>query len=416
MTNCGIDIIEISRIEKALKSNPSFLTKVFSEEEISYFHSHGSRTESLAGFFAAKEAFSKYLGTGISGFSFSDISVSHTPEGKPYLKFKGNMINASLSISHNKTTAVAVVCGNGFTTLKAQSQNEVLPPSLMLEMKSLVPSRPTRSHKGDFGRLLIIAGSRGMTGAAVLSAYSALRTGAGIVTLATAHTERAVAASFYPEIITEALESEDGIISSSAIDKILCLAQGKDAIVFGPGLGKSAHILTILQSLLTSYSGTLVIDADGLNALSQNIEILKNRTCKLILTPHPGEMARLTDKPTSFIQKNRLEVAREFSQKHKLCLVLKGNETIVAREDGTFFLNPTGGPGMATAGTGDVLAGTIAALSGQGLSPFDAAKLGVFLHGLAGDEAAARLGGHGIIATDVANELPTSINKILNFI
>ena len=416
MTNCGIDIIEISRIEKALKSNSSFLTKVFSEEEIAYFHSHGSRTESLAGFFAAKEAFSKYVGTGISGFGFSDISVSHTPEGKPYLKFKGNTVNASLSISHNKDTAVAVVCGNGSTSLKEQPQSEALPPSLMLEMKSLVPSRPAHSHKGDFGKLLIIAGSRGMTGAAVLSAYSALRTGAGLVTLATAHTERAVAASFYPEIITEALESEDGIISSSAIDKILYLAQGKDAIVFGPGLGQSAHILTILQSLLTGYSGTLVIDADGLNALSQNIEILKNRTCNLILTPHPGEMARLTGKPTSFIQKNRLDVAREFSQKHKVCLVLKGNETIVSGEDGTFFLNPSGNPGMATAGTGDVLAGTIAAFSGQGLLPFDAAKLGVFLHGLAGDEAAARLGQHGIIATDVANELPTSLNKILNFI
>ena len=411
MTNCGIDIIEISRIEKALKSNPSFLTKVFSEEEISYFHNHGSRTETLAGFFAAKEAFSKYLGTGISGFGFSDISVSHTPEGKPCLKFKGNPVDAALSISHNKTTAVAVVCGN-----KAQPQTKTLPPSLILEMKSLVPSRPVCSHKGDFGKLLIIAGSRGMTGAAVLSAYSALRMGAGLVTLATAHTEREIAASFYPEIITEALASEDGIICPSAIDKILRLAQDKDAIVFGPGLGKSAYILTILQSLLTGYCGTLVIDADGLNALSQNIEILKNRTCNLILTPHPGEMARLTGKPISFIQKNRFEVAREFSQKYKVCLVLKGNETIVADEDGTFFLNPTGGPGMATAGTGDVLSGTIAALSGQGLSPFNASKLGVFLHGLAGDEAAARLGQHGIIATDVANELPTSLNKILNFI
>ncbi len=415
MTNCGIDIIEIVRIEAALSSNPAFLEKVFSQEEIEYFHQNGNRIECLAGFFAAKEAFSKYLGTGISGFGFADVSVCHDSNNAPFIVFKGKRADVSLSISHNKTTAVAIVIGSSeLSGMSALNPCSMIDAEVLRKMQALIPDRFEDSCKSDFGKILVIAGSCGMTGAAVLSAYSALRTGSGLVTLATPHTERAVAASFYPEIMTLGLRSENGIISSNSICEILSAAEGKDAIVFGPGIGQAPHISLILAELLTSFSKTLVIDADGLNALSTNPDILKKRACDVIITPHPGEMSRLTGKSVEQIQKARSEIALQFAKDYDVCAVLKGNQTIVADTNGAHFVNPTGSSALATAGTGDVLSGVIASLAGQGLYPFGAASLGVFLHGMSGDLAAINLGKHGVIASDVAENIPYAINNILN--
>lgn len=404
MTKCGIDIIEITRIEEAVKKNNSFLEKVFSEEEIAYFINKGNSFESLAGFFAAKEAFAKYMGTGISGFKLSEISVGHNELGSPYLSFKGVRQTASVSISHNKTTAVAVVCENTTESIANPLKNE---------MKSLLPKRPEHCHKGDFGKVLVIAGSRGMTGAAVLSAYSALRTGAGLVTLATAETERAIAASFYPEIMTKGLASKNGIICAEAAREILDLAKDKTAIVFGPGLGQNREITLVLEELLKSYSGSMVIDADGLNALSKNPDMLKEKKCSVVLTPHPGEMSRLTGRTVDEIQKNRQGFAEEISKKYGVCLVLKGHDTVVADGAGLSFVNPTGNSGMAKAGSGDVLSGVIAAFLAQGLKAFEAAKLGVYTHGLAGDIAKISRGLYGILATDIADAASQAIMEIL---
>lgn len=404
MMNCGIDIIEISRIESAATKTPKFLEKTFSAEELEYFAKNGARIEILAGFFAAKEAFSKYMGTGISGFKLPEVSVGHTDKGAPFISFKGIRQEVALSISHDKTTAVAVVC--------AEQQVDAIPP-LKAEMGALVPKRCQNSNKGDFGKSLIVAGSRGMTGAAVLSAYSALRTGSGLVTLATADSERSIAASFYPEIMTAGLTSENGIISSDAMGDILKLAEGKDSIVFGPGLGRHPDITLILRELLQSYSGKIIIDADGLNALSKDVGMLKAAIGEVILTPHPGEMSRLAGLTVEKIQRDRQKVAEAFAKEYGVCLVLKGFETVVSKEGYETFINPTGNPGLATAGTGDVLSGVIAALVGQGLSGFDAAKLGVYIHGLAGDIAKEHLGVHGMIASDVAMALPDAIRRLL---
>ncbi|MBQ2931817.1 MAG: NAD(P)H-hydrate dehydratase [Clostridia bacterium] len=402
MTNCGVDIVEISRIDSAIKKNSNFLKRVFSAAEIEYYNKKSNGVESLAGFFAAKEAFAKYLGTGISGFNFSDVSVEHSPEGAPFIVFKGEKQDVSLSISHEKTVAVAVVYGE-------QYQKEL---PLKDDMKKLLPKRPENANKGDFGKILVVAGSKGMTGAAALSAYSALRSGAGLVTLATAETERPITAGFYPEIMTAGLPSKDGIICTDALKDIFRLSEDKDVMVFGPGIGKGRDIGLILAEILKNYTGVLVIDADGLNALSKNMDILMEKTCDVILTPHPGEMSRLCKMTTKEVQQNRMEVAEKIAAKYDVCVVLKGNKTVVSAKDRTSFVNPTGNSGMATAGTGDVLAGTIAAFAAQGLKPFEAAKLGVFIHGAAGDVAKERKGTFGMIASDVAKSIPEAILKV----
>ena len=189
-------------------------------------------------------------------------------------------------------------------------------------------------------------------------------------------------------------------------------AQKSDAVVFGPGLGQNDSIFEILQQLIKSYDKTLVIDADGLNALSKNPDILKNKKCNVILTPHPGEMSRLTGRTIVDIQSNRKDCAEQFAADHDVTVVLKGEGTVVAALDKDSYINKTGNVGMATAGSGDVLSGIIASLAGQGLCAFDAATLGVYLHGLAGDIAADEKTVYGMVAGDITDKLPDAFKLI----
>ncbi len=401
--SCGIDIIEISRIEDAIKKTPGFLEKVFSPEEIAYYIENGSKAQSLAGAFAAKEAYAKFTGTGLSGLKLNEISVRHKECGQPYLCCRGEKQAVTLSISHNKTTAVAVVCGDGGFAKYPKLDDARL----------LLPKRAKDANKGDFGKVLVIAGSRGMAGAAAMSAYSALRMGSGLVTLATAECERAVAASFYPEIMTVGLRSENGTISAKAMKEILRLCCDKDSVIFGPGLGKSRDLTPVLSELLKNYKGKLLIDADGLNALSRNVDMLREKNCRVVLTPHPGEMHRLTGLTIEEIQKNRQAAAEDFAKKYDVCFVLKGSETVVSQAGKETYINQTGGPGLAKAGTGDVLSGVIGSLLGQGLDVFDAARLGVYLHGIAGDMSSEALGEYSVTATDVIRYLPCAIKEVL---
>ncbi len=399
MTACGIDIVEISRIQKAVEKNERFLTEVFSESEIEYFRKNGSRFEILAGFYSAKEAFVKYKKTGIRGLELSRISVEHEDQGAPFIVFDGKPQGVTLSISHDKTHAVAVVCG-------IQSCGDIVCDE---DMKKLVPQRPEYANKGSCGRVFIVAGSRGMTGAAVLAARGALRCGSGLVTVGTPESERHIVARHLVEAMTLGLEERDGVVSAGAMKKMLKAAHKADAVVFGPGLGKNTDIPEILAELIRSYSGVLVIDADGLNALSKNCDMLKCAAGKVVITPHPGEMCRLTGRNIEDIQKNREAVAVEFAQKYGITVVLKGKDTVIADSTGEVRINPTGNCGMATGGTGDVLAGVIASFAGQGLCAFDAAVLGAYIHGKAGDIARSEKGIHGMIATDVVEMLPIAI-------
>lgn len=400
--NCGIDVIEISRVEDAVSKTPGFLQKVFTQTEIEYYEKKGEKAETLAGIFAAKEAFSKFLGTGISKDFFESTVIMHNEEGKPYIMYKGEIANVSLSISHNKTVATAMVCGDDI---------EVEIP-LKAEMQALVPKRNAHAHKGNFGRVLVVAGSRGMVGAGVLSAYGALRTGCGLVTLTVPKSLQTTAAGFYPEIMTKGLAENDGHISVEAIPEIVRLAKESDAVVFGPGIGRNQEIFVILCELLGELDKTLVIDADGLFALARKTDILKEASCRVIVTPHEGEMSRLCGLDTEKIRADRVLVAEEFANTYGACTVLKGSGTVVCKKGERAYINPTGNCGMATAGSGDVLSGVIASLAAQGMDDYSASKLGVYIHGLAGDIAALKKGTHGLIASDIAENIPDAILKI----
>ncbi len=394
----GIDVTQLSRIKKAAE-NEGFMQRIFTEQEISYFSKGKIKWESVAGNFAVKEAFSKYLGTGIDGISFKDIELFHNEQGMPYICFKGERADVSVSISHSEDTVVAVVCGE---------DKESYPHSSYI--KSLVPKRKEDAHKGDCGRVFILAGSKGMTGAAALSAMGALRIGAGLVTVGTADCEQSVLAIKLNEAMTKGFASKNGALDITDREEIKEMAEKADAFVIGPGMGRSKETADLIRWLVKNVKTPTVIDADGLNALSKNIDILKRRQGQTVLTPHEGEMALLCNKMPQEIRQNRKAMAEAFSKEYGVTLVLKGKDTIVSGEE--TFINPTGNCGMATGGSGDVLSGVIGGLIAQGLSPYNAAVLGVYVHGRAGDVAAADKGKMGLIAGDIAENIPYAVKEI----
>jgi NAD(P)H-hydrate epimerase len=270
----------------------------------------------------------------------------------------------------------------------------------------VLPPRPADSNKGNFGRVLIVAGSRGMSGAAVLCASAALRGGAGLVTLAVPQEILPIVAGANPCYLTAPLsQDEGGRLSAGAESEILSLAKANTVLALGPGLGRGPALPALLATLLAQTQLRAVLDADGLNAFQKQTERLRNRRAPLILTPHPGEFARLLNIEIPAVQARRVELASQFAAEYGVILVLKGHATVVT--DGRrLYRNNTGNPGMATGGTGDVLTGLIGALLGQGLEPFAAAQLGVHLHGMAGDLARDALGEISLIATDLIQYLP----------
>ncbi|HEX3048138.1 MAG TPA: NAD(P)H-hydrate dehydratase, partial [Bacillota bacterium] len=268
------------------------------------------------------------------------------------------------------------------------------------EISSLLPKRPVTAHKGTTGQVLIIGGSPGMTGALALATLGALRTGAGLVF-----------AGLRPELPFPEKAPEVIVKAWPVFNRQWNLYR---VIVFGPGLSTDDDGRAVLGELLSQSGTPLVIDADGLNLLADNLALLKPNTPKppVILTPHPGEMSRLTGIPTAELQNNRLEIAKSFAGEWGVTLVLKGARTIIAAPDGRIYINSTGNAGMATAGMGDVLAGIIGSLLAQGLDPITAGVTGTYLHGLAGDLAAAELGPAGIIASDLLARIPVAIQKL----
>lgn len=273
--------------------------------------------------------------------------------------------------------------------------------------------RPPDSHKGTFGRAVIVAGSRGMSGAAVLCGSAALRGGAGLVTVACPHEIQAWVAVGNPCYTTTSISQHaDGSFSSAASEELYAVASAADVLAVGPGLGRHATARDLVrQLLLATPEKATVVDADGLLSLIPVPEPLSKRPAPLVMTPHPGEFARLTGLTTEQVQANRKGVAVGFAMKWNAVLVLKGHKTVVT--DGQrVYENATGNPGMATGGTGDVLTGLIAALMAQELPAFDAAVLGVWVHGRAGDYAAADLGHAALTAADMLNYLPRAMREV----
>lgn len=280
----------------------------------------------------------------------------------------------------------------------------------MYEVKTLpkIPARKPDTHKGDYGRILVLAGSCGMTGAACLCSSAALRAGAGLVTLGIPESLHGIVASKLTCVMTHPLpETHVKTLSELGRQDILDFSQRFDAVAIGPGLSQYPETKRLVLWLLQSLDRPIVLDADGINALADNPSVLDKIKKQIILTPHPGEMARLPGVPSAQeIQSKRLDISRMFVKgRNNVTLVLKGHQTIVMNEE-RFYINKTGNPGMATAGTGDVLTGMIAALLGQNYTPFEAAQLGVYLHGLAGDLAVQETGEISLIATDILNKLP----------
>lgn len=283
-----------------------------------------------------------------------------------------------------------------------------------------LPTRPRAMHKGEAGRLFCIAGSVGMVGAAALCSRAAMRSGAGLVRVGMPWRLAAVVAGRDPNVMTTALpETEDGTLSAMSPAKILKALDGFHTAVIGPGLSTNPQTVQAMRTLLPDVSQRLVLDADALNAIAMDqcawLKDLQTGNGPAILTPHPGEMARLMGKPGGAEAlredaKVRAEAAFEFARRHKVVLVLKGAGTVVT--DGKrLYTNGTGNPGMATAGMGDVLAGVIGALRCQSFDAFEAAVLGVYLHGLAGDISCAKMGPFGMLATDVIEDLPAAFKQ-----
>jgi NAD(P)H-hydrate epimerase len=277
-----------------------------------------------------------------------------------------------------------------------------------------LPPRAPDSHKGTYGRVLIVAGSRGMSGAAILAGLGALRGGAGLVQVATAGEVQPVVASYNPCYLTTGLpQDDDGVIAGTAGSQILAELAKSDVLAIGPGLGQSSGLSHVLRNVLTRATVPVVIDADGLNALAGMMPLAEWAPAgrRWLLTPHPGEFARLCRVAARDVAERREELAIAFAAEQQVVLVLKGHQSLVT--DGRqSYRNTTGNPGMATGGTGDVLTGLIAALLGQGMSPFAAAQLGTYLHGAAGDRAAQQHGQVALIATDLVDALPWVIANV----
>lgn len=281
------------------------------------------------------------------------------------------------------------------------------PQLLLLEeedARAKLPTRRADSHKGTYGHVLVVGGSRGKSGAAALSALAALRAGAGLVTVATRPNALDAVLAHAPEVMGVELPAE-GALGLRDLNALLDAADGKDAVVIGPGITRDDETHTLLATLLEELHVPCVLDADALNALAGHLEVLEKAQSALILTPHPGEMARLIGKSTADVQRDRVGVAREFVRANPSLLILKGARTLITRDDGTVFVNPTGNAGMATAGSGDVLSGVVGALLAQGLMPSDAAIAGVWAHGHAGDLLREKRGELGLIASDLLDGL-----------
>lgn len=423
----GIDIIEIERIHKALTRNNRFLERIFTEKEIEYFNSKNKNANTIAGFFAAKEAVSKAFGTGLSGFNWTDIEICKEKSGKPSInlhrkarelaKRKG-ISDLQISISHSKENAVAFAIAEGESkddenTIADQKTDEN--SCINKEMISkIIPKRKTDSHKGTYGKVGIIGGSKGMTGAVALSLKAAFRSGSGLVYSIVPETINDIIETLVIEAISLPIKCHsDGYFNSDSLDDYLIKRINElDCLVLGPGMGVDKDRISFVRDILLSTDKPLLLDADGLNCVSKDKEALALRTGTTIITPHPAELSRLIDISVEEIQSNRIHYCKYTSKLFNVITVLKGANTVISNPKGDVFLNSTGNPGMATAGSGDVLSGIIASFIGQKIEPFFAAVAGVYIHGLAGDIGAEDKGEYGLIAGDIVDCIPYAIERV----
>lgn len=412
MLSVGTDLIELERIRISLK-NPRFCSRVYGKAETAQLAKRGFSAESAAAAFCAKEAFSKAIGTGLWSFDLREVQLVHDERtGKPELALSGQALRLagsshfSVSLTHTARYASAVVLREDATPLLPESEG------LHILRAALKPRAP-ESNKGDYGRLLCVCGSEGMAGAAAMSVGAALRCGAGIV-------EAALPAAIYPIVASRLAEpvftvlhpKEDGSASPEDEAALSAAIRRASAVLIGCGLGKSKAARSAFSQVLHEAEVPVVLDADGINLAAEHIDELRGCGASLILTPHPGEMARLLHTTAAKVQSRREETAREFSNEYGVTLVLKGAGTLVASPGGRLYRNETGNPGMAKGGSGDVLAGMVSSFAAQGIDPFDAAAGAVYLHGFAGDVCAQRNSQSAMLPTDLIGVLPELFRQL----
>ena len=342
--------------------------------------------------------------------------------GKP----RGCCIKADVTVTYGLPKIGQVILPGAEFVGKLEVVDIGIPPSVVAEVgpkhhlltqEMIKPSfifRPLQSHKGTTGHLLVIGGSPGKTGAAVMTSRSAMRVGAGLVTLGIPKSLNTAMESQLTEVMTATLpENTNQTLGLSAYDIIMSLLESKKGLAIGPGLGSARPTQNLVRKLIQTSPVPIVIDADGLNCLVGGLECLKDIRVPVVMTPHPGEMARLMGTTSRQVQQDRIRAAHDFATSHKVYLVLKGARTIVAHPDGAVFINTTGNPGMASGGMGDVLTGMIAGLIVQGLAVSKAVNAGVYLHGFAADFLARTIGQVGFLASDVIEILPRQIKGLV---
>jgi len=404
MQRIGVDAVSVERIELAVKrSGPGFLNKVYTPSEQAYCAGNAER---LAGRWAAKEAVIKcFDGTGIC-FPRRRIEVLPGPNGAPRARLIGEHRGArvEVSITHHSRLAVATA------HLEMPEGSAILLPA---PDEAVLPERPHDAHKGTFGTAVVLAGSLGLTGAAYLASTAAARTGAGLVRLLVANTIYPILATKCTEVMaTPVQEVAPGAVGHAAYDSILRQLASAEVGIIGPGLGRDSSTWRLVLDLALHARCPLVIDADGLNALSDSPRAKGKLGKHRVLTPHPGELARLTGRTTEAIAADRTSAARKAANEWGAIVVLKGAHTVVAHPDGRTSEDPHEVPALATGGTGDVLSGIIGGLIAQGSDPFAAAVTGVYIHAAAGRRISQRLGDSGLLASDLLLEIPSVMNVL----
>jgi hydroxyethylthiazole kinase-like uncharacterized protein yjeF len=397
----GVDAVSVDRIALAVRrSGPGFLNKVYTPAELDYCAGDDDR---LAGRWAAKEAVIKcFDGTGIC-FPRKRIEVLPGPNGAPRARLLGNDRGAQVevSITHHSRLAVATA------HLEIPDASALLPaPDAVV-----IPRRPKDAHKGTFGTAIVLAGSMGLTGAAYLSSTAAARTGAGLVRLLVADTIYPILATKCTEVMaTPVPEVAPGAVGHAAYDSIMRQLAAAEVGIIGPGLGRDSSTWRLAVDLALHAKVPLVVDADGLNALAESPRSKGKMPKNRVLTPHPGELGRLTGKTADAINADRPRAARAAAKEWGAIVVLKGAHTVVAHPDGRLSEDPHEVPALASGGTGDVLSGIIGGLVAQGSDPFTAAVTGVYVHAAAGRRISERLGDSGLLASDLLPEIPAVMN------